>query len=255
MFKPHGFFSFFLTKLDFLYSIGMLLNASKRAVSRCLVIMLSLGWGVIRDTLGETKRHIIIVGIVYFILSSTRVIGEEVLQKELEEAHGEPSVKLFDFVKCVTVVLVLVDTFIYLWIFDSLSGTVQYLQNMNQNMKLKRYLRFRLILSFSVLFAVIWGVFEIVNHFMQTGILSYEQKWAVNGFWELNYLVILISVAVLWRPHPDAKNYAYVMELSSDANDMDMETSIEMVEDDTTDKTFQISSSEDEEKPSTGMDC
>ena len=90
---------------------------------------------------------------------------------------------------------------------------------------------------------------------MQTGILSYEQKWAVNGFWELNYLVILISVAVLWRPHPDAKNYAYVMELSSDANDMDMETSIEMVEDDTTDKTFQISSSEDEEKPSTGMDC
>ena len=48
-----------------------------------------------------------------------------------------------------------------------------------------------------------------------------------KGFWKLNYLVILISVAVLWRPHPDAKNYAYVMELSSDANDMDMETSIE----------------------------
>ncbi len=227
----------------------MLLNACKRAVSRCLVIMLSLGWGVIRDTLGDTKRHIIIVGSMYFVLSSMHVIGERVMQKELDEAHTDPSVKLFDFVKVVTVILVLVDTFIYLWIFDSLSGTIQYLENMNQSMKLKRYLRFRLILSFSVLFAVMWGVFEIVDHFMQTGILKYEQKWAVNGIWELNYLVILISVAVLWRPHPDAKNYAYVMELSSEVNDMDMETSIEMVEDDTTNETFKISSGEDEEKP------
>lgn len=214
--------------------VGLLLGVCKRGVSRVLVIMVSLGWGVVRDTLGDTKRMIIIVGTIYMVLSAIREISDTVMLKELERAHKDPPIKLFDFVKCVTLLVVLVDTFIYLWIFDSLSGTIHFLENMNQNMKLKRYLRFRLVLSFSVLFAFVWGVFGLVDQFMPTGILNYEQKWAESGAWEVNYLIILISVAILWRPHPDAKNYAYVMELSSDVNDIEMETSIEMVEDDST---------------------
>ena len=47
---------------------------------------------------------------------------------------------------------------------------------------------------------------------------------------ELNYLFLLVSVAILWRPHEQAKEYAYVMELPAMSGDYssDEEDVIEM---------------------------
>ena len=47
-------------------------------------------------------------------------------------------------------------------------------------------------------------------------------------------MFILIGVAVLWRPNPDAKQYAYVMELPSigGGRDMTFDTHIDSFDDD-----------------------
>lgn len=209
---------------------GMILDLGKEAMSRVLVIMVCLGWGVVRDTLGDDKRTIAILGIAYIVTSAVFLISIEISNEELQHAEKDPGRNfLNDFIFVMNFIVQSINVFIYLWIFDALSNTIKHLESLSQHMKLRRYLRFRLILSFSVLFAVVWAVFVVVNKFVETAILNYEQQWSVQGAWEINYLMILISVAVLWRPHPDAKNYAYVMELSTDDNDFDMETSIEMI--------------------------
>eukprot|EP00560_Eucampia_antarctica_P008375 CAMPEP_0197825104 /NCGR_PEP_ID=MMETSP1437-20131217/2240_1 /TAXON_ID=49252 ORGANISM="Eucampia antarctica, Strain CCMP1452" /NCGR_SAMPLE_ID=MMETSP1437 /ASSEMBLY_ACC=CAM_ASM_001096 /LENGTH=483 /DNA_ID=CAMNT_0043424969 /DNA_START=269 /DNA_END=1720 /DNA_ORIENTATION=+ len=222
------------TRLWFSHYSGMMLGVCKRALSRCLIIMVSLGWGVVRDTLGDHKRIIIIVGIAYTIASIVFEISDVIRNEELKQAKKDPATRLVDFIKFMIFVVELIDVFIYFWVFDALSNTIKYLENMSQHMKLRRYLKLRFILSFSVLFSVVWVIFGIVDSLVETAIFDYEQKWVVQGAWEVNYLAILISVAILWRPHPDSKNYAYVMELSSEDNDIEMETSIEMIEDNIT---------------------
>ena len=46
---------------------------------------------------------------------------------------------------------------------------------------------------------------------------------------ELNYIFVLMGVAILWRPQENAKEYAYVMELPSVASDDDGVSEMELV--------------------------
>jgi hypothetical protein len=57
-----------------------------------------------------------------------------------------------------------------------------------------------------------WAVFCIVDSFDE-GIVSLEAKWVIDASMEMNYLFVLVVVSWLWRPQPNAKEYAYVMEL------------------------------------------
>jgi len=45
---------------DFIVWVGVLAGVVKQGVSRCLIVMVSLGWGVVRDTLGSQVRTVII---------------------------------------------------------------------------------------------------------------------------------------------------------------------------------------------------
>jgi len=45
---------------------------------------------------------------------------------------------------------------------------------------------------------------------------------------EVNYLIVLIGVAILWRPQKNAKEYAYVMELPAMTGESDDEGEFEM---------------------------
>lgn len=51
----------------------------------------------------------------------------------------------------------------------------------------------------------------------------------VDASTELNYIFVLAGVAFLWRPQPNAKEYAFVMQLpSSKADEEDGEGEFEM---------------------------
>ena len=48
---------------------------------------------------------------------------------------------------------------------------------------------------------------------MEETIIEKESGWVLIAAMEFNYLIVLVGVAVLWRPNPNAKEFAYVMEL------------------------------------------
>lgn len=185
--------------------------------------MVSLGWGVIRDDLGVIMKKIHIIGGLYIVLSTVRDIMTEVAYIEIQRISQEKEEELFDIVKVVGFVIVLIDLIFYFWIIDSLGTTMEYLESMKQTSKLLRYLRLRCILMFSILFGVAWAVFGIVDTF-DTGIVTQESRWVIDAAMEMNYLFVLIAIAILWRPQKNAKEYAYVMELpamSAAVNDDD----------------------------------
>mmetsp|Transcript_16206 Transcript_16206/g.21489 ORF Transcript_16206/g.21489 Transcript_16206/m.21489 type:complete len:584 (-) Transcript_16206:558-2309(-) len=218
-------------RLWFAMYTGIILGVSKRAISRCLIVMVSLGWGVIRDTLGEQMKKIIALGFIYFGCSTARDIMTVFGITENQLLSIDQEEEIFDLVTILTFVVAAMDVTFYMWILDSLNGTMQYLENMSQNMKLQRYLRLRCILLFSILFAVVWAVFGIVDNLMDGHMMEVSNEWLVSAVWELNYLIVLIAVAWLWKPDPKAKEYAYVMELPTLGGDVEFETNADTIED------------------------
>jgi len=210
---------------NFMYTwitVGVL----KGSISRCLLIMVCLGWGVIRDTLGDQMKKIVILGIFYFVMAFARDTAEVVFIKDIQVLSYEKEEEIYDIFTFFALVTSTIDVVVYMWVLDSLNGTMQYLENMNQSMKLKRYLKLRLILMLSILFGFVWSVLGIVNATMDTAILNENQDWVLPAAWAMNYFAILAAIAFLWQPNPQAKEFAYVMELPSVGDDLGFETNI-----------------------------
>jgi Lung seven transmembrane receptor len=181
-------------------------------VSRCLLVMVACGWGVVRDELGPIMKKITFLGGVYVVVALVHDIMTVIAYTEIQRMSEQEEDEIFDIVSVLSLVLALIDAVFYFWIIDSMSSTMEYLEGMKQTSKLMRYLRLRCILMFSILFAVMWAVFCIVDQFDEA-IVSVETKWVIDASMEMNYLFVLVVVAWLWRPQPNAKEYAYVMEL------------------------------------------
>lgn len=220
---------------DNILYIWILVGVLKGSISRCLLVMVSLGWGVIRDTLGDSMRKIIMLGILYgsvaFLRDATEIWYVEEVQVLSAEQEKKMLYEIYDLFEILTFVTAIIDVTFYMWILDSLNSTMQYLENMNQSMKLKRYLRLRLILLFSILFGVMWSIFGIVDATSDNAILSEGKEWVVRAMWAVNYTFVLVSIALLWKPDPRAKEFAYVMELPSIGEDMVLDTNIGSADD------------------------
>ena len=206
---------------------GVVVGTLKRAISRCLVVMLCLGWGVTCDTLGSKFKTIVMLGVIYAGLSATRDVMTVLAITENEILSVSEETEILDVVTILTFCTSLLDVIFYLWIFRALSQTMEYLESMNQAIKLKRYLRLRLILLISVLFAFLWTMFGIVDSYNEQRMVTEEENgWVLNAVWEVNYLMVLIGLSCLWAPEPGAKEYAYVMELSAVGGDLEFDTNM-----------------------------
>lgn len=215
----------------FAFYTGILIGVLKHGLSRCLILMMSLGWGVVRDQL-DNMNHIILLGVLDIGFITAREVMRILAGKEFEALSDQGEEDIWEVYTILAFVVAAIDIIFYLWILDALNGTMQYLENMNQGRKLSRYLRLRCILLFCILFFVMWGVFVSVNSLMDEGIVEDQNSWVAEASLELNSFVLLASVAYLWRPDPNAKNYAYVMELPAlgEGDDEDGEHELEMTE-------------------------
>jgi Lung seven transmembrane receptor len=200
----------------------------KSGISRCLLVMVSLGWGVVRDSLGETLPKIVSLGVLYCAVSSISQFMEVVTMEEMETISLEEEDELLDMDAILAFLVFLINVIFVLWILDALNGTMEYLESMNQTRKLMRYLRFRCIFLFAILFAVVWLVFNLVDTYDEDGILEEQHEWIVIAAQEMNFLFLLIGVAYLWWPNPSAKEYAYVMELPAMGANEDGENELEL---------------------------
>jgi len=212
--------------------VGIFAGVLKRSISRGLILMVCLGWGVVRDTLGGKMRKIILFIIAYTVVSSLRDVFTSFAVTDPDLTTDEEH-KVVDLVAIFTFATATLDVIIYLWILDSLNATIDHLETMSQHQKLKIMLRLRLILILSILFAVFWSIFGIVNLYLDERILDLESAWAVNGAWEVNYLFVLVCIALLWKPNERAKELAYAMELpsSGDLDEVEFDTNLGLHED------------------------
>ncbi len=207
---------------------GVIVGVLKHAISRVLIVMLCLGLGVTCDSLGDKMKKVVTLGVVYAGVATARDVMTVLAITEVQVLSTAVETELVSAVMMLSLITALIDVIFYLWIFSALSGTMEYLQGLNQSRKLKRYLRLRMILLLSVLFAVVWTVFGIVDANNNQRIVNEEVNgWVLNAVWDINYLFVLVGLSCLWAPEAGAKEYAYVMELSAIGNDLQFDTNVD----------------------------
>ena len=213
----------------FIMWIAVLAGALKQGLSRCLIVMVSLGWGVVRDSLGSAQRTLIVfLGAVYILVTAVSDLMVVFAIEDMNSLSYTTEEHIFTVVKKLTVIASFIDFIFIIWILYALYTTMRYLRNMNQSCKLERYVKLRCLLLFLIMFATMWTVFMLVDSVNEESILQEEHAWTTDAASEIKYLFLLIGVAFLWRPNPSAREYAYVMELP--AMGADGENKLELME-------------------------
>ncbi|CDY37335.1 BnaC02g33530D [Brassica napus] len=141
------------------------------------------------DSFGVVKSTLVLLdGVTYFVASEMLDIAENV--GIIDDVSGRA--KLF---------LVLpdafLDAFLILWIFTSLSKTVEQLQTKRTSVKLDIYRKFSNALTVLVVTSVAWIVYEVhssTDPFNE----RWQTAWTITAFWDVIACVLLCIICYLW---------------------------------------------------------
>ncbi|XP_028776697.1 transmembrane protein 87B-like isoform X1 [Neltuma alba] len=173
----------------------------KKTLSRLLLLVVSMGFGVVRPTLGGITSKVLLLGLVYFVASEALELVENL--GNINDFSGKTKLVL-------VLPVVFLDTCFILWIFSSLSKTLEKLQIRRNMAKLELYRKFTNTLAVSVLLSIAWVGFEL--YFNATDPLSelWRIAWIIPAFWALLAYALLVVICVLWAPSRNPTRYAYL---------------------------------------------
>ncbi|BBG98143.1 F-box family protein [Prunus dulcis] len=158
-------------------------SAVKKTVSRLLLLVVSMGYGVVRPTLGGITLKVLLLGVTYFVASEALELVEHL--GNINDFSGKARL------------------FLVLPIRRSMA-------------KLELYRRFTNSLAVSVLLSVAWIGYEL--YFNATDPLSelWRRAWVIPAFWTLLAYLLLVVICVLWAPSHNPTGYAYSEETGDD---------------------------------------
>ncbi|XP_039120502.1 LOW QUALITY PROTEIN: transmembrane protein 87A-like [Dioscorea cayenensis subsp. rotundata] len=175
-------------------------GAVKRTVARVLILVVSMGFGVVRPTLGGLTSKVMMLGATFFLASEVLEVAENV--GAVSDLSGKA--RLF-----LVFPVALLDGFFILWIFRSLYKTLDKLQARRMAAKLEIYMKFRNALAAATIVSVCWICFEV--YFKSTDGYNerWENAWIIPAFWHVLSFSLLCVVCALWSPSQNSMRYAY----------------------------------------------
>lgn len=180
--------------------IAEIVSCVKRTLSRILVIIVSLGFGITKSRLGdEINVRISVISILYFVMASI-----ESYLRLIQSQDNDESKQLI----LAAVPLALIDSLICWWIFTSLINTIRALKLRRNIIKLEFYKHFQNVLIFGVAMSVIFMLYSIRMHKVTE--CSWKNLYIDYAFWHVLFSILLSVIAFLWRPNQNNQKYAYV---------------------------------------------
>ncbi|KAJ6809192.1 transmembrane protein 87B-like [Iris pallida] len=184
-------------------------GAVRKTISRLLILSVAMGYGVVRPTLGGLTSKVLLLGITYFLATELLDIAENV--GTIDDISGKA--RLF---------LVLpdafLDAFLILWIFTSLSRTLEKLQARRSSVKLDIYRKFTNALAVSVIASVSWIGYEVFFKATDPFSERWQSAWIITAFWDILALGLLCVMCYLWAPSQSSQRYAYSGEVGEDGD-------------------------------------
>ncbi|XP_034054959.1 transmembrane protein 87A [Gymnodraco acuticeps] len=178
---------------------AVVLSAVKRTLARILVIIASLGYGIVKPRLGALLHRVVAVGMLYLIVS---IIGG-ILKVNADRGDNIRPTLLCEIVMAFT------DSCIVWWIFVSLAQTMKLLKLRRNTVKLSLYRHFTNTLIFAVIASVIFTIWAFTTLKSDTCHSDWRELWIEDAFWPFLFSIILLVIMFLWRPSANNQRYAY----------------------------------------------
>ncbi|KAH8119856.1 lung seven transmembrane receptor-domain-containing protein [Phellopilus nigrolimitatus] len=209
------------TSTVFLFVVAIL-DAGRNALSFFLLLVVSLGLSVVRESLGRTMTKCQILAVAHFIFGVLYSVG--IVELELESTSA---LILLLFV----IPLAFTLSGFLLWIIYALNGTISHLAARKQSYKLSMFRRLHRILCVAML---VIAIFFVVSSLSFSNRLAEDfaantwksRWWLLDGWLSLLYLVVFVAICYLWRPTLHNRRLAMSDELAQedeDAEDYDLE--------------------------------
>nr|XP_043626463.1 transmembrane protein 87A [Erigeron canadensis] len=216
-----GFFEMILWYFDYAYfnntgtrpvaltSWVVTVGSVRKTVSRLLMLCVSMGYGVVRPTLGGLTTKVMLIGVTYFL--STELLNITEYVGTISDIAGRARLVL-------VLPNALLDAFLIMWIFTSLSKTLTQLQAKRSSVKLDTYRKFSNALLITVVLSVVWIAYEV--YFKATDPFNerWQSGWIITAFWDILAFALLCVICYLWAPSQSSQRYAYSEEKGEDSD-------------------------------------
>ncbi|KAM4627866.1 transmembrane protein 87A isoform 2-T2 [Polymixia lowei] len=172
------------------------LSAVKRTLARVLVIIASLGYGIVKPRLGALLHRVVGVGLLYLMFS----VVEGILRVNSAED---------DVVLLAAIPLAVLDSTLCWWVFVSLAQTIKLLRLRRNIVKLSLYRHFTNTLIFAVIASIIFIIWTTKTFKMPKCQSDWRELWIDDAFWRFLFSIILLVIMFLWRPSANNQRYAF----------------------------------------------
>jgi hypothetical protein len=198
-------------KVHFAIVTAEVLSCLKRTVSRMLVIIVALGYGIVKPRLGPLKQKVFGVGILYFIIATTEAILR--INTKNDETNNKVLIS--------RIPLAVIDSTIYYWIFTGLVATTRTLRLRKNIVKLNVYRHFTNTMIFAIIASLLFMIWSLKTHFFTACITNWREFWVDDAFWHILFSLILLVIMFLFRPSNNNQRYAFVPLLDQSGSDDD----------------------------------
>ncbi|KAJ0006831.1 hypothetical protein Pint_29184 [Pistacia integerrima] len=158
------------------------------------------------DHCGLTSK-VIMLGVTFFLASEVLELVENV--GAVSDLSGKA--RLF-----LVLPVAILDAFFILWIFTSLSATLNKLQARRMMVKLDIYRKFTNALAVTVIVSVGWICYELYFKSKDVYNEHWQNAWIVPAFWQVLSFSLLCVICVLWAPSQNSMRYAYTEDSNED---------------------------------------
>uniref|UniRef100_A0A8C1BCA8 Transmembrane protein 87B n=1 Tax=Cyprinus carpio carpio TaxID=630221 RepID=A0A8C1BCA8_CYPCA len=182
-----------------------LISALKRTLARLLVIIVSLGYGIVKPRLGTVMHRVVGLGVLYFAFAA------------IEGVLRITGAKDSDLALLANIPLALLDSSLC-----CLAQTIKTLKLRRNPVKLSLYRHFTNTLIFAVLASIIFMVWTTKKFRLADCQADWMELWVDDAFWRFLFSIILLVIMFLWRPSANNQRYAF-MPLIDDSDDEEIE--------------------------------
>ncbi|XP_055917895.1 transmembrane protein 87A [Eupeodes corollae] len=190
-----------------------IVSCAKRTLARMLVIIMSIGFGIVKPRLGPMLHLVVSTGVLYFILACVESYLRVMRTKN--DQRNELVVA--------SIPLAVLDSGICWWIFTSLVQTTRTLRLRRNKVKLSVYRHFTNTLIFAVIASVIFMLYSIRMRRSENCSPGWREIWVDFAFWHVLFSVLLLVIMILWRPTNNNQRYAFTPLLDNPEDEDDDE--------------------------------
>ncbi|KAI8391629.1 lung seven transmembrane receptor-domain-containing protein [Radiomyces spectabilis] len=179
-----------------------LLNAGRVSISFFMLLIVCMGYSVVRPSLGAAMKRCAILAATHFFFAVVYSLGTMLLDPE----SAGYLVLLVVFPLAITM------TAFYVWTLSSITSTLATLELRQQHVKALMYRRLYRLLVFSVLMVIVIFILNMLNFSDRTvedwAARNWKRRWfMLDGWLNILYFTVFFVIVILWRPTSNNSRY------------------------------------------------